>query len=69
MFWLGVWSVGLAPCLVDFRDDTGSDGLASLSEGESRTRLERNVVHEVSDHLYIVTGHDLLAEKKHRWVS
>jgi hypothetical protein len=47
--------------LVDLRNDTGSDGLASLSEGESRTGLEGDVVDKVSDHLDVVTGHDLNA--------
>lgn len=50
--------------LVDLRNDTGSDGLASLSEGESRTGLEGDVVDEVSDHLDIVTGHDLNAWRR-----
>lgn len=50
--------------LVDLGNDTGSDGLASLSEGESRTGLEGDVVNEVSDHLDVVTGHDLNARRR-----
>lgn len=61
-FWfVCMFGVCLALRLVDLRYDTGSDSLASLSEGESRTGLEGDVVDEVSNHLDIVTGHNLNA--------
>lgn len=45
--------------LVDLGNDTGSDGLSTFTESESRTWLQSNVVNEVSNHLDVVTGHDL----------
>jgi hypothetical protein len=44
----------------DLRNETGTDGLSTLSERESGPDLERGVVGEGADHLDVVSGHDHL---------
>ena len=56
---LGILWLGVVMRLVDLGNDTGSDGLSALSKGETRARLQSDVVNKVSDHLDVVTGHDL----------
>ncbi len=60
----GQWSNSLgAPLLnlcVDFVDDTGTDSLSTLTDGEAGSDLEGNVVEELSGHLEVVSGHNEL---------
>jgi hypothetical protein len=59
-FLLRVLVVKLKLLSHDLGDETGTDGAATLAEGEARTGLEGDVVDELTDQLDVVSGHDEL---------